>query len=152
MMNFVLNLVFQFLLVFIGNKFSYKFQLLVSMIISAAALVFLPIVVYFFKGFTGFLFTSFIILFQGFANAVLLSGLYGISAFLPFKYLIAMSTGQGLSGIIMNVIRYIVIFAFGNSNDDGTITKSAIVFFAIAGLLVALCMYFLQVTSYHKLI
>jgi hypothetical protein len=145
MMNFVLNLVFQFLLVFFGNKFSYKVQLFASLVISAIALVLLPVVVYFFSGISGFLVTSFIILFQGFANAVLLSSFYGIASFLPFKYIIAFSTGQGLSGIIMNVIRYIVIFAFGDKDDDETITKGAIVFFLIAALLVVSNMYFLHV-------
>jgi len=144
MMNFVLNVVLQFLLIFFGNKFSYKVQIFASLVVSGIALVLLPIVVYGIQGVGGFLVTSFIILFQGFANAVLLSGFYGIASFLPIKYLIAFSTGQGLSGIIMNVIRYIVIFAFGDSEDDSTITKGAVVFFVIAALLILVNIYFLQ--------
>ena len=144
-MNFILNLVFQFLLVFYGNKFSYKTQLTICLIISGICLTLLPIIVFFFKGLTGFLFTSFIIIFQGFSNAVLLSGFYGIASFLPMKYVIAFSTGQGLSGIIMNVIRYIVIFALGDGEDDGTITKGAVIFFIMAAILLLVNIYFLNV-------
>ena len=147
-MNFVLNLVFQFLLVFYGNKFSYKTQITACLIISGIALILLPITVYFFTGLTGFLMTSFIILFQGFANALLLSGFYGIASFLPMKYVIAMNTGQGLSGIILNIIRYIVIFSFGDGEDDSTITKGAIIFFIIAAILVMMNIYFVEVMLY----
>ena len=145
MMNFILNLVFQSLIVLMGNKFSYRFLILVGMIISTVALCILPFVVYFISGLTGFLLTSFIILFQGFSNAIVLSGFYGIASFLPVKYVIAFSTGQGLAGILMNVIRYIVILSFGDSEDDVTITKGAIVFFAIAALIVLINIYFLNV-------
>lgn len=147
MMNFILNLVFQSLIVLMGNKFSYRILILVGMIISTIALCILPIVVYFISGLTGFLLTSFIILFQGFANAIVLSGFYGIASFLPVKYVIAFSTGQGLAGILMNVIRYIVILSFGDSEDDVTITKGAIVFFAIAALIVLINIYFLNVKN-----
>lgn len=147
MMNFILNLVFQSLIVLMGNKFSYKFLILLGMIISTNALCILPIVVYYVSGLTGFLLTSFIILFQGFANAIILSGFYGIASFLPVKYVIAFSTGQGLAGILMNVIRYIVILSFGDSEDDITITQGAIVFFAIAALIVLINIYFLNVTT-----
>ena len=118
---------------------------------SGIALVLLPIVTYSFNGLVGFIATSFIILFQGFANAVVLSGLYGLASFLPGKYILAMSTGQGISGVLMNVVRYIVILSFGDSDDDLTITKSAIVFFAMAALIVITNIYFLFVIKTSKI-
>ena len=105
----------------------------------------MPIVVYCFQGLFGFLLTSFIILFQGFANAVLLSGLYGIASFLPFKYVIAMNTGQGFSGVIMNLVRYIVIFSLKNADDDSSILIGAVIFFTTASLIIIVDIYFIMV-------
>ena len=140
-MNFVLNVVFQFIMVLCGNKFgTYKFQILVSLIVQIVILATLPIVVSQISGLGGFVFTSLLITLLGLANAVLLSAIFGVVAFLPFAYIIAMSTGQGLAGITMNVIRYFVTLGLGSpfglpkDEKDTYYFVTGLIFFSIAAV------------------
>jgi hypothetical protein len=104
----------------------------------------LPISVIFFKGFVGFAVTCFIILLQGLANAILLSNLYAITSFLPFEFIIAFSTGQGLAGIIMNVTRFIILASFGaDSGTELNIILGSLIFFGISAFIIALCIVFM---------
>ncbi len=142
-MNFVLSVVFQFILVLTKKRFTYKHQLYFSFFISILALVSLPIVVVYLKDLAGFLVTCLIMLIQGLANAIILSCIFGIVSYLPFTYIIALSTGQGIAGILMNIIRYIFIIIFGvNSKDEDAIIKSAIGFFSFSALIILVCMVF----------
>jgi hypothetical protein len=149
-MNSFFNVVFQFVLLFTKKKISYKTQILFSLIVSIFSLFTLPIVVVFIKGLTGFIITSAIILLQGLANAVVLSCLYGIVSFLPFEFIIAMSTGQGIAGILMNACRYIILIALGSDpNDENAIVLGSIIFFSISAIVLIICLIFVFVRTYY---
>jgi len=141
-MNFVLNVVFQFIFIIYGNKFgTYKFQILVALAAQIIIMLVLPVVVYQVSGLGGFIFSSALIMLLGLSNAILLSAIFGVVAFLPFAYIIAMSTGQGLAGILMNIIRYCVTAGLGSSEHLSSSEKDAyyfqtgFIFFAVAAFL-----------------
>lgn len=146
-MNFVLNLVFQFFLLFPQKKISYKSKMIFSLIVSIISQILIPIVVLLFSDLPGFIMTSLIILIQGFANAIVLSTMYAMVSYLPFKYIIAMSSGQGIAGILMNVVRYILLLSFGDSSDETTINIEAIIFFSFASLFSFVCLILLFVNK-----
>ena len=134
MCNFVLNLVFQFYLISVGNKLSYEKQLAYSLAMCVIVLALIPFAVIFLPTFLGFIVTSILIVLQGFANSIFQSSVYGVSGFLPLKFIIGVSMGNGIAGLSMNILRYIIIAIFGTSTDKDTIIKGSIWFFGIATL------------------
>jgi hypothetical protein len=136
-MNFILNVAFQFILIFCGKGFTYKTLIFASLIISCFSMLLLPLSVAVFSGLTGFLITCFIILFQGLANAVVLSCFYGIIGYMKDEYRVAFSTGSGIAGILMNLIKYALLILLPD-NSDSTAILSAIIFFSITVLVLIL--------------
>jgi hypothetical protein len=62
------------------------------------------------------LFLIFILLnLKGLFNSMGLNALYGIAGYLPENYIISMNTGQAFSGIFMNIIRYLTLYFFFES-------------------------------------
>ena len=94
----------------------------------------LPISVAAFGGLTSFIVTCIIILFQGLANAVSLSCFYGIIGYMKDEYRVAFSTGSGVAGVLMNLIKYVLLLIFREDTDSASIL-SAIIFFAISVLI-----------------
>lgn len=47
-----------------------------------------------------------------------LNGLYGIASYLPDTYVISMTTGNSISGIFMNIVRYITIYIYYSPNEE----------------------------------
>ncbi len=118
-MLYVLNVVFQFIMIFYGSKFtSYKNPLLFSLALQGLLLIILPVLVIFVPKLIGFIISCLSVMFLGLGNALLLKSVFGIAPYLPKKYTIAVSIGQGFSGIIVNIIRYIVTFSIGQPSDE----------------------------------
>ena len=140
-LNFALNIVFQFIMICKKQLISYKVQLIFGLLASVVTLVFLPIIVISFEknSTTGFIFTALVILFQGLVNAFCCSGFYGLTSFFPMEMIIALSTGQGISGILMNIIQYIVLASVNTGNADNDAKYGAIIFFSISGLILLIC-------------
>lgn len=155
-MNFALNVLFQFILAIKKVNFKLKSMILTALIIYTINLILLPFIVYFIPGLFGFILTSIIMLSfgiflffnknLGFANAIGQSSTFALGSFVPLKYLIAISTGNGLAGILMNVIKYIILFIFGVDRNDREIKViQAFVFFGFAALFSLVSIYFLMV-------
>lgn len=154
-LNFALNIVFQFIMIWKKQLLSYKLQLLFGLIASIITLVILPIVVVSFEknSTSGFVFTAILILFQGLVNAFCCSGFYGLTSFFPMEMIISLSTGQGISGILMNVIGYIVLASVNTGNADDDAKYGAIIFFSISGAILLICLIILLFsfkTDYFK--
>lgn len=135
--NFALNIVFQLIMIWKKQLLSYKVQLTIGIIASIISLLALPFVVISFEknSLTGFILTAAIILFQGLVNAFCSSGFFGLASFFPKEMIISLSTGQGVSGILMNIIGYIVIAAVNTGNKDDDEQLGAIIYFSISGLI-----------------
>ena len=132
--NFALNIVFQLIMIWKKQLLSYKVQLTIGIIASIISLLALPFVVISFEknSLTGFILTAAIILFQGLVNAFCSSGFFGLASFFPKEMIISLSTGQGVSGILMNIIGYIVIAAVNTGNKDDDEQLGAIIYFSIS--------------------
>ena len=144
-LNFSLNIVFQFLLLYNKDMFPMKFRLIFGLIFSIVSLVILPIIVISFEknSLTGFIFTAVVILFQGLVNALCCSGFFALSSFFPLEMIIALSSGQGVSGILMNVIQYIVLLSVDTGDKDNDAKYGALIFFSISGFVLLICLFIL---------
>ena len=135
--NYAFNILFQLILIWKKQFLSYKTQLIIGVSTSIVSLVVLPLFAILFEknSLIGFIFTAIIILILGFVNALCSSGFFGLTSFFPRKMIIYLSTGQGLSGILMNIISFIVISCVNTGNKDEDAKLSAIIFFSISGLI-----------------
>ena len=140
--NFALNIVFQFILIFRKQLFTYKNQLIFSLVFSGILLIVLPLSVSALKDkqTINAVLTSIMILFQGLLNAVCQSSFFGLVSFFPIDIIVVMSSGQGIVGILMNVIQYILTFIFQENENYNT---QAIIFFSIAFLIIVISLIFL---------
>lgn len=94
-----------------------------------------PFTVIFIKGLFGFCVTMSFILIQAGANAFGSSTFFSVISYLPKEYIIMFSTGQGAAGIIINIIRYIILFLVNNEDEQMRVTITAIIFFSVSGFL-----------------
>ena len=153
--NFVLNIIFQLIMIWKKQLLSYKVQLIFGLIASIISLVILPIVVISFEknSLTGFILSAGIVLIQGLVNAFCSSGFFGLASFFPREMIISLSTGQGISGILMNIIGYIVLMAVNTGNEDDDAKLGAIIFFSISGLILLIALIVLLIafkTEYFR--
>ena len=151
-LNFALNIIFQFILLFKKKLFTYKTQLLFSVTLSGILLIILPLSVISLKkdSLTNRIIASIMILFQGLLNAICQSSFFGLVSFFPIDIIVNMSTGQGIAGILMNIIQYIVIFTIGDidknkrqSENDTIVKKSGIIFFSISVFIIVVSLVFI---------
>ena len=151
-LNFALNIIFQFILLFKKKLFTYKTQLLFSVTLSGILLIILPLSVISLNkdSLTNRIIASIMILFQGLLNAICQSSFFGLVSFFPIDIIVNMSTGQGIAGILMNIIQYIVIFTIGDidknkkqSENDTIVKKSGIIFFSISVFIIVVSLVFI---------
>lgn len=112
-------------------------------------LALIPLSVIFLEGLFSFIITSILVILQGFANSIFISSMYGICGFLPFKFIIGMSTGNGFAGLGVNIIRYIILFIYGNDTSRKTITTGSLWFFGIATLILTMGLVLLPLMTSH---
>ncbi len=138
--NFALNIAFQLIMIWKKQILPYKIQLIIGLIASIFSLLSLPIVVVNFEknSLTGFILSAAIILIQGLINALCMSGFFGLTSFFPREMIISLSTGQGISGILMNIIGYIVLASVNTGNNEYDAQLGAIIYFSISGLILFL--------------
>ena len=116
-MNFLLNIPFQLVLVCKPKFMSYKIQLLFTLFISMISLALLPISVIYTSSTLGYILSNVVVLILGFINAVCLSSFFGLSSYFPMENIVMMSTGQGLSGILINIIKILTLAILDKSNQ-----------------------------------
>ena len=132
-LNYTPNIIFQLILIWKKQILSYKAQLIIGIVGSMISLVVLPLIVINFEknSLLGFIITAIIILILGLVDALCSSGFFGLTSHFPRKMAVYLSTGQGLSGILMNIISYIVISSVNTGNNDDNAKLGAIIFFSI---------------------
>ena len=155
-LNFVLNITFQFLILWKKNLFKLRFQLILGLICSIIILVLIPVVVTTLKinSIPNMVVTSILILIMGFINALLTSGFYSLASFFPLECVVSLNSGMAIAGILMNLIQYAVLAAFkGKDLDEKEIIISALIFFSISGFILLVCLIILLYefkTDYYR--
>ena len=153
--NYAFNILFQLLLIWKKQIISYRTELMIGIIGSIISLVLLPLIVIFFEkdSLIGFIITGGIILILGLVDAFCSSGFFGLTSFFPQKMITCLSTGQGISGILMNIISFIVISSVNSGDNDKNAKLGAIIFFSISGFILLITLFTLLLaykTEYFK--
>ena len=93
-------------------------------------------------------------MFLGICDAILFNNLYDILSNFPKEYLIYKNTGQGLSGISINIIRFFTIFVFSNLNIEEKTRRfyELVIFYSISAVFSILAIILVFVKNFFKFI
>ena len=131
--NFLINLLIQFLLLSTKKLFSYKTMFYSSLLIFAFILLFFPYITIYFPSEISFKISCFFILLNGLANALISNSMFGLVSFFPVENVIAVGAGQGISGILMTLIRYVILLTL---DPQKSINLSSYIFFGISSVII----------------
>ena len=140
-LNFILNIVFQFLLIIKKDLFPLKCQLIVGIIGSIFFLLAIPATTMLLPkdSLLNYLVTGGLVVLMGFINALASGGFFNFVSYFPLEYIVAFSTGQGFSGIAMNVLEYLVLI-FAGGQEENLIILRAWIFFGVSSLILLICL------------
>lgn len=138
-LNYILNITFLLILSWKKNIFSLKFQLIVGILGSIAFLILIPLFTLILEkdSKTNIIVTGGLVVLMGFINALCSGGFFNLVSNFPLEMIVALSTGQGYSGIVMNVIQFIILFSF-NDDSEKSIIIQAWIFFGISVVILIL--------------
>ncbi len=131
--NFLINLLIQFLLLSTKKILSYKTMFYSSLLIYAFILLFFPYITIYFPSEISFKISCFFILLNGLASALISNSMFGLVSFFPVENVIAVGAGQGISGILMTLIRYIILLTL---DPQKSINLSSYIFFGISSIII----------------
>ncbi len=130
--NFFIILTLQLILLATKRCFSYKTLFYFSLCGFMFSLITLPISAIYFPADIGFKISCVVIFINGFSNAVISSSMFGLVSFFPVENIIAVGTGQGVSGILMTLIRYAILLFI---DEKKGLNIGAYLFFGISALI-----------------
>ena len=142
-LNYALNIVLQFLMLWNRNLVPLKFRLIGGLISGTIIMILLPTVVLVMKqnSTENVIVTGAIVLIMGMVNALCSGGFFALVSFFPVNLMIGFSAGQGISGVMMNIIQYIVLGSINSKDKKKYLTKCAWIYFGIsAGMLFIILM------------
>ena len=140
-LNFILNILFLFLLIIKENLFSLKFQLIGGIIGSIFFLVAIPLTTMFLPkdSMVNYLVTGGLVVLMGFINALASGGFFNFVSYFPLDLIVSFSAGQGFSGIVLNVLEYIVLLAL-KGDEEKLIIIRAWIFFGTSSAILVVCL------------
>ena len=140
--NYALCITFQFLLLYKKDLFGRNFQLLVGILGSIAFLVFIPLCTMYLgqNEMKNKVITCGLIVLMGFTNALICSGFFGYASHFPLEMIVSFTTGQGISGIGLNILEYIVLGSVKIDDLEKQHIVRAWIFFGIAIFILILCL------------
>ena len=144
-MNYVLNISFQFLLLYKKNIFSLFTELMIGIIGSIIFLIVIPMftMVLGINTIGNKIVTSLLIVLMGFTNACASGGFFGYAGYFPLEMIVMFTAGQGISGIGLNILQYIVIASVNIQDEEQQFIVRAWIFFAFSILILLVCLFFL---------
>ena len=143
------------LLILIKNKlFNLKKQLFYSLIILSLSLIAFPLVVFLFKNrILGNVLTLLIAIIFGVIGSLLKSGFYALGSFFPLNNIVSLSTGQGVSGILMALLGLFIRYVVNTDDEQKDLRNGALIFFGVSLLLsiiTLLSLFYIYKSKYGK--
>ena len=141
-LNFAPNIILQFILLYKKNLFKIQIQLIFGLISSIVLLIIIPISVILLKDneTLNMSITIILILIMGLINALCTSGFFAFASFFPLEMIISLSTGQGIAGILLNIIMYILLPTVKYNDAYKEEIIKTIIFFSISAFILVICL------------
>ena len=125
------------LVVLIKKKlFNLKKQLIFSLIILSICMILFPLIVFLLdNSILGNVLTLFIAIVVGVMGSLLKSGFFALGSFFPLKNIVSLSTGQGVSGILMALLGLFIRYVVNTNDEEKDLRNGAFIFFSVSLLL-----------------
>ena len=161
-LNYILNILFQFVLVWKKDILPMKLQLIISIIGSIAFLILIPMFTMILENDSLFnrIFTGSLVVLMGLINALCSGGFFSLVSNFPLEMIVSLSAGQGFSGIAMNIMKYIVLVSIPFDEKSKDIKEKeriysirAWIFFGVSSFILLICLILLLIsynTSYFQ--
>ena len=154
-LNYALNIVLQFLMLYNRNLVPLKFRLIVGLIAATIIMILLPTIVLVMEknSTANVIVTGAVVLIMGMVNALCSGGFFALVSFFPMNLMIAFSAGQGFSGVMMNIIQFIVLGCVNTGNREKDLNITAWTYFGISAgclLLILILLLFQLRTEFFK--
>ena len=141
-----MNLLMTIFLLFFRNFSSFKIKLITTLVLNILLVSAIPFAVIFMNGITSFVMTNVFMLSQCIAGCIMTSSFFSLVSYFPKDCIIYFSLGQGVSGIVVNIIRYIILVSFNSDDNKMNLIKGTILFFCTASLLLIISLILLIVS------
>ena len=154
-LNYALNIVLQFLMLYNRNLVPLKFRLIAGLIAGTIIMILLPTIVLVMEknSTANVIVTGAVVLIMGMVNALCSGGFFALVSFFPMNLMIAFSAGQGFSGVMMNIIQFIVLGCVNTGNREKDLNITAWTYFGISAgclLLILILLLFQLRTEFFK--
>ena len=141
-MNYFLNITFQFILLYNKNIISLFTELMIGIIGSIFFLIALPLSSMLLSrdSIANRAVTSILVILMGFSNACAAGGFFGYTGYFPLEMIVSFATGQGISGIGLNILQFIVIASVKLPNGEKQFIVRGWIFFGFSILILIICL------------
>ena len=141
-MNYVLNITFQFILLYNKKIIPLFAELMIGIIGSIFFLIALPLSSMLLGRDTiaNRAVTSILVILMGFTNACAAGGFFGYTGYFPLEMIVSFNAGQGISGIGLNILQYIVIASVKISEEEKRYIVRGWIFFGFSIFILIICL------------
>ena len=141
-LNFILNISFQFLLLWKKDLIPLNIELIVGIIGSIVMLVLIPLSASLLgiNEKINMTITGGLVVIMGFVNALASGGFFSYAGHFPLEMIVIFTVGQGFSAIIMNILQYIVLVAVNIDDYEKQLIIRGWIFFSIAIIILIICL------------
>ena len=141
-MNYVLNITFQFLLLYKKDIFSLFTELMIGIIGSIFFLIALPLSAMLLgvNTMANKVISSLLVVLMGFTNACASGGFFGYAGCFPLEMIVSFTAGQGISGIGLNILQFIVIASVKIEDEKKQFIVRGWIFFGFSILILIVCL------------
>ena len=143
-LNYILNITFQFILIWKKNLVPLKAELIGGIVGSIIFLVLVPLSASLLgqNEMINKIITALLIILFGFINALVSGGAFSYAGHFPLDMIVFFTVGQGVSAILMNVLEYIVLASVHIDDIEKEFVVRAWIFFGVAILILLVCLFF----------
>jgi nitrate/nitrite transporter NarK len=131
-----LNLAVQIFVFLYLYKFSYTIRIVSFFLVATVIMIILPIVANNLEAGPGFAVCLVILLIYGVFGGIGQASVFAYSGMLPSKYMGAVMLGNGLSGILIGVMRAICLVIFPSIEDE---FYGALTYYILAAIILVIC-------------
>ena len=141
-MNYVLNITFQFVLLYKKDIFSLFTELMIGIIGSIFFLIALPLsaMLLGINTMANKVISSLLVVLMGFTNACASGGFFGYTGCFPLEMIVSFTAGQGISGIGLNILQFIVIASVKIEDEKKQFIVRGWIFFGFSILILIVCL------------
>ncbi len=144
-LNYILNISFQFILLWKKDIFSLFTELLIGIIGSIIFLIAIPLSAMTLgkNEMINKIITGGLVVIMGFVNACISGGFFGYAGYYPLEMIVLFTMGQGLSGIGLNILQYIVLASVNIDDEEKQFIVRAWIFFGFSIAILLVCLFLL---------